>query len=253
MKDVTNYQAQNRSSQDRVENRKNLYQMFNERPMPDDQLMVNLPLYMRSGSLAKLLFADELYKLILPIPGVIMEFGIWWGANLALFTNLRAVYEPYNYSRKVIGFDTFGGYESISEKDIETETIKSGGYTVSENYQQYLDKILNYHESENVMAHINKHELVAGDATKTVSEYLENHPETIISLAFFDMALYEPTKACLEAIEPHLVKGSVIAMDEINSPDYPGETIALKEVFGLTKYRIVKSNYLPDRAYIIID
>lgn len=253
MKDTTGYQAQSRSSQDKVENRETLYRLFNQRPMPDDQLMVNLALFMRSGSLAKVLFADELYKQILPIPGVIMEFGIWWGANLALFTNLRAVYEPYNYTRKVIGFDTFAGYESISEKDIETETIKSGGYTVSENYQQYLEEMLQYHENENVMAHINKHELVAGDATKTIREYLARHPETIVSLAFFDMALYEPTKACLEAIEPHLVKGSVIAMDEINNADYPGETIALKEVWGLKKYRIVKSNYLPDRAYIIID
>jgi len=42
-------------------------------------------------------------------------------------------------------------------------------------------------------------------------------------------------------------------MDEINSPDYPGETVALKEAWGLKKYKIVKSNYLPDRAYIIID
>lgn len=253
MKDVTGYQAQNRSAQDKIENRKHLYSLFNERPMPDDQLMINLALYMRSGALAKLLFADELYRQIIPIPGVIMEFGIWWGQNLALFTNLRAVYEPYNYTRKVIGFDTFGGYESISEKDVESETIKSGGYTVSDDYKQYLEKVLQYHESENVMSHINKHELVAGDATKTTSQYLERHPETIISLAFFDMALYEPTKACLKAIEPHLIKGSVIAMDEINNPDYPGETVALRETLGLKNYRIVKSNYLPDRAYIIIE
>ena len=113
--------------------------------------------------------------------------------------------------------------------------------------------MLQYHENENVMSHLKKHELVAGDATKTISKYLADHPETIISLAFFDMALYEPTKACLEAIEPHLVKGSIIAMDEINSPDYPGETVALKEAWGLKKYQILKSNYLPDRAYIVIE
>lgn len=253
MKNASGYQAQSRSAEDKIQNRENLHRLFKERPMPEDQLMVNLALYMRSGSLAKLLFADELYKKIVPIPGVIMEFGIWWGQNLALFSNLRAVYEPYNYTRKVIGFDTFGGYESISEKDVESETIKSGGYTVTDDYQPYLEQILQYHENENVMSHIKKHELVAGDATKTINKYLEDHPETIISLAFFDMALYEPTKACLQAIEPHLVKGSVIAMDEINAPDYPGETVALKEVWGLKKYQIVKSNYLPDRAYIIID
>jgi hypothetical protein len=42
-------------------------------------------------------------------------------------------------------------------------------------------------------------------------------------------------------------------MDEINCPDYPGETIAIKEAWGLKKYQMVKSRYLPDRAYLVID
>jgi hypothetical protein len=49
------------------------------------------------------------------------------------------------------------------------------------------------------------------------------------------------------------MRGSVLAMDELNSKDFPGETIALREVFGLDKYRIVKSEFLPDRSYIIIE
>ncbi|MCD4805315.1 MAG: hypothetical protein K8R07_06515 [Desulfobacterales bacterium] len=253
MSKVSDYKQQNRSAMKTLDNREKLYRLFNNKPIPDDQLMVNLGLYIRSGALAKILFANELYKKIVPIPGVVMEFGVWWGQNLVLFENLRAVYEPYNFSRKVIGFDTFKGYEGISEKDIESETIKGGGYTVSENYKEYLNELLQYHEDENVMSHIKKFELVEGNAKTTITDYLNNHPETIVSLAYFDMAVYEPTKACLEAIEPHLIKGSIIAMDEINCPDYPGETIALKEVWGLKKYRIKKSKYLPDRAYIVIE
>ena len=67
------------------------------------------------------------------------------------------------------------------------------------------------------------------------------------------MALYEPTKKCLEAIKPHLVRGSILAMDELNSDEFPGETIALREVFGLDKYKIVRSRFLPDRSYIIVE
>lgn len=199
-KDITGYRQQSRSSQQQVHNREILYRLFKDRPMPDDQLLVNLGLYIRSGALAKILFIDELYKIILPIPGVIMEFGVWWGQSLVLFENLRAVYEPYNFSRKVIGFDTFKGYEGMSDKDIKSETIKSGGYTVSENYKDYLEELLQYHENENVMSQVKKSALVDGDATVTIPEYLKEYPETIISLAYFDMALYEPTKACLEAI-----------------------------------------------------
>jgi hypothetical protein len=45
---------------------------------------------------------QELYQLILPVHGVILEFGVRWGQNLALFSTLRGV-RPFNYSRRVIG------------------------------------------------------------------------------------------------------------------------------------------------------
>jgi len=249
----TEYEEQSRSSIGQIKNRSNLLELFKNRPMSDEQLMVNLGLFMRSGALAKILYVDELYRSILDIPGVIMEFGIWWGQNIAMFENFRAIYEPYNYSRRVTGFDTFKGYESIGDKDVLTDTIKSGGYSVSDNYKEYLEKVIDFHEKENVMSHIKKHSLIEGDATVTVKKFLADNPETIIALTYFDMALYEPTKACLEAIMPHLIKGSVIAMDELNCPDYPGETIAVKEILGLRNFSIKKSQYIPDRSYIIID
>jgi len=49
-----------------------------------------------------------------------------------------------------------------------------------------------------------------------------------------------------------LVKGSVIAMDELNAQEFPGETIAFKEVFPLAKYPIYRSKFLPDRSYMVI-
>lgn len=75
----------------------------------------------------------------------------------------------------------------------------------------------------------------------------------MIALAYLDLALYEPTKKCLEKIRPHLIKGSVVAIDGLNSPDYPGETLALKETWGLTSYKICKARFMPGRAYIIIE
>ena len=103
------------------------------------------------------------------------------------------------------------------------------------------------------MPHIKKYELVKGDAAVKIREYLERHPETVIALAYFDLQLYEPTKKCLEAIRPHLTRGSVIAMDEINCQEFPGETLALQEVWGLNKIKITRSQFLPDRSYIVFD
>ena len=246
------YKLQSRASESQVLARKKLLDLFKRCPIPEEQLLVNLGLYIRSSVLAKFLYINELYQKIIHIPGIIMEFGCWWGQNLALFESLRAIYEPYNYTRKIVGFDTFTGYTSISPKDGKSELVKEGGYSTTENYEEYLAQLLDYHEQENPMSHIKKYELVKGD-TITIEKYLEEHPETIIALAYFDLGLYKPTKKCMEAIKPHLIRGSVIAMDELNSWEFPGETIALKEAWGLGKYKIVRSKFLPDRSYIIVE
>lgn len=246
------YQQETKSSPEQIAHREKLYQLFRERPMPDDQLLISLGLYMRSSALAKILFANEAYQLILHQPGVIMEFGTWWGQNLVLFENLRAIYEPFNQSRRVIGFDTFAGYQTISEQDHPSETIKIGGYTVSADYQPYLDAVIDYHEKNNVLAAVKKHRTVKGNVIETVPAYFKEAPETIVALAYFDMAVYEPTRVCLEALKPHLVPGSVLMLDELNSREYPGETVAFKEVFGGSRFEYRKSQYMTDRTFIIV-
>jgi hypothetical protein len=242
-----------RGSEEEKRAREVILDLFKQTPVPDDELLVNMGLYVRSTTLAKILYLNELYQAIRSLPGIVVEFGVWWGANLALFESFRSVYEPYNWTRKVVGFDTFQGYPSISEKDGTSSYAAVGGYTVSKGYEDYLQKLLSAHEADNVMAHLKKHELVKGDVVETISRYLVDNPQTIIALAYFDLALYEPTKKCLEAIRPYLVRGSVLAMDELNSAEFPGETIAVREVLGMDKYRVVRSQFLPDRSYIIIE
>jgi hypothetical protein len=243
-----------RANDDQVKNRENLIRLFNERPMPDDQLMVNFGMYIRSSVLAKIFYMNELYEQIVMIPGVVMEFGVWWGQNMSLFESFRAMYEPYNYLRKIVGFDTFTGYPKPGNKDGDNDYAVEGSWSVTENYKEYLSELLDYHEKENVNnSHMTKYELVEGDMRITLPEYLSSNPETIVALAFIDLGFYETTKICLEALKPHLVKGSIIGLDELNCPEYPGETVALREVFGLDNYRIVRSKYLPDRSYMVIE
>ena len=98
-----------------------------------------------------------------------------------------------------------------------------------------------------------KHKLIRGDVSKTVPQFFQDEPHTVVALAYFDLALYEPSKTCFETLRPHLIRGSVVALDEINNPAYPGETVALKETWGLNFGRIIKSKYMPGRAYLIVD
>lgn len=250
--DQFGYKVETKASAEQVAHREVLYELYRQCPMPVEQLMMVLGLYLRSSALAKILFLNEMYQMILDIPGVIIEFGSWWGQNLVLFENLRAIYEPFNQSRRIIGFDTFKGYPPRSERDGTSEIIEAGNYGVSENYREYLERLIDYHEKNNVLAAVKKHRLVEGDVAETAPRFFEENPETVVSLAYFDMALYEPSKIALQTIRPHLVPGSVLMLDEFNNKDYPGETVAFKEVFRDESYTVRRSNFMPDRAYIIL-
>jgi len=241
------------SSEKEINFRKDFFKQFKDCPIPDDELLQNLGLFLNRQTLSRILFFHDLYQKIINVNGVIMEFGVRWGQNLALFETFRGMYEPYNYSRKIIGFDTFCGFPSIHTKDGNSEIVSKGAYSVSENYDEYLKTILDYHELESPISHIKKYELVKGDAVSSIEKYLNEYPETIIAFAYFDFDIYEPTKKCLEAIKEHLTKGSIIGFDELNWHGFPGETLAFKEVFGLSKYRIIRSPHNPAPSYIVFE
>lgn len=243
-----------RTAPQALSNRERLTELYKNSPLPVDQILTNLGLYLRSGPLAKILFLDEIYRAAISVPGIIVEFGCWWGQSLTVFENLRAIHEPYNHTRRVIGFDTFEGYQQLSKFDKPSDVISKGNYSVSSDYIEYLNELLDFHEKENrAVAHIKKHKVIKGDVADTVPNYFKEQPQSIIALAYFDFAIYEPTKICLEAIKERLVRGSVIAFDELNDADYPGETRALIETLGLKAGKLHKSSFLPDRSYMIVD
>ncbi len=239
------------STHKEIDNRASFLELLQNTPIPNEEILSNLGLYLNRQTLSRLLFMHEIYKKIVNVHGVIAEFGVRWGQNLALFSCLRGIYEPYNYNRKIIGFDTFQGFPEV-DKEKDGHKVVKGDYGVSENYEKYLEQILAYHESENPIAHKRKFELIKGDATLMIDSYLNAHPETIIAFAYFDFDIYLPTKKCLEAIKDRLTKGSILAFDELNCPEFPGETLAFKEVFGFDKYAIKRSPLNPLCSYIVI-
>lgn len=248
----TDFVPHNNTSDKQYDARQALYQLFENRPFDDATLLTNFGLFARSSALAKIFFLYEAYSAALETPGDVMVFGTWLGQDLVVFESMRAMLEPYNASRSLVGFDTFDGYEGITDADARSETVKDDGYTVPKNYKEYLEALLAYHRSENAMGHAVKHVLVEGDACETVASYFQEHTESIVALAFFDMALYEPTKAALDAMDERLVSGSVLVFDELNDARYPGETVAVREWLKGKQYDIRRSRFLPDRSLITL-
>jgi hypothetical protein len=237
------------ASNSEIEKRNSFFKLYNDCPIPKNERLANSGLFVKRQDLTKQLFLNDIYTKILNTHGVIMEFGVRWGQNLVTLNNLRGIHEPFNYSRKIIGFDTFSGFSNVDEKDGGHKIIKEGAFSVTENYEDYLEQVLAYHESENPLSHIKKNTIIKGNAVKTLEKYLKEQPETIIALAYFDFDIYEPTQKCLELIKPFLTKGSIIGFDELNDPQFPGETVALKEVFGLNNVRIKRSKYSGIQSY----
>lgn len=202
---------------------------------PADSSLENLGLFLTSKNLARLLFLDHIYQKIVNVPGVVMDFGTRWGQNAVVFSNLRSIYEPFHRHRKVVAFDTFKGFPGITTEDGKSELMTEGNLALPFGYDDTLRGLLKAHEALNPMPRITKYEVVAGDVCGTLPAYLVRNPETIVALAYFDMDLYRPTLEALKLLRARLTRGSVIAFDELNDHDSPGETLALMEAYG-TQY-----------------
>lgn len=240
------------SSQSEKELQYKFVELLKCAPLPDDEILPNLGLFLSSKALSRILFFYEIYKKILHTHGVVMEFGVRWGQTLSLLSALRGIFEPFNRHRKIIGFDTFAGFKGMSEKDGALCKTVDGSFSVSKDYDQYLESLLGLQEALNPIPHLKKFELVRGDAMETIPAYLKRHPETIVSLALFDFDIYQPTKAALEAIKPHLFKGSVLVFDELGDDIFPGETIALREVFDIGDLKIERLPMTARMSYVVL-
>ena len=232
--------------------RNDLINLLQNSKIPSEQILGNLGLFLDSKHLARILLMDHLFKLSVGVHGDVFEFGTRWGQNSSLFSALRGIYEPFNRHKKNVVFDTFECFPNVHSKDGKHQMMFKGALKTHENYEKFLEKILNTQEKLNPLSHIKKYEIVKGDAIKTFPEYLNQNPHTIVSLVFLDFDIYEPTKEILKMIKPRLVKGSVVAFDELNDPDSPGETLALMETIGLNNVELKKFPYASRVSYFIV-
>ena len=215
--------------------------------------IANFTKYIRTQDLRNFLGRYELFKKIIDIPGSIIECGVLHGGGLMGFAQLSSLLEPRNHTRKIIGFDTFSGFPSISEGDkhSSSEFAKEGGLAV-DSYED-LKKSISLFESNKLINHISQVELVKGDATKTIPKFLEENPHLVVSILYLDFDIYEPTKIALEKFIPRMPKNSIIVFDELNAKFWPGETKAILDSIGINKLTIRRLPFDAYRAYAIIE
>ena len=147
---------------------------------------------------------------------MILEFGVYQGQSLI---EISKFFSPFKI--KCFGFDTFTGLTQDWRYSPEL-TIPKNAYTTDGITPSGLP---------------NNAELVIGDATEKIVEFL-NKNTGAIRFAHFDMDIYQPTKKVLEIIKNRLDSASILCFDEHHG--YPGwrenEFKALQEVFHISQY-----------------
>jgi hypothetical protein len=222
----------------------------NDSAIPDDQKLRNLSLFTKPQVLARIIYFLDLYKKIVDVPGVIMEFGVQYGASLTLLANLRNCIEYFNVSRRVIGFDTFAGFPTVSGHDKNNAV---GDYAVRDADRDRIDSMMAFIDSLSPHPSLKKYELVQGAVSDTLPDWLKANPEAIVSMAHLDFDLFEPTEFVLGQLADRLTRGSLVVFDELNHPAFPGETIAVMKKLGLRNIALRRHPLQPFAAYFVVE
>lgn len=195
-------------------------------------ILRNFPAYIMRRDMPRFLAHYELFKMVIDLPGCILDLGVYRGSSFFTFSNLMESFCPFDRSRKVFGFDHFVGLTDFSDKDGKRDSSvgkTEGGYTAT---LKEITRLIDIHNSDNMIPGTRRCVLVNGDIKETLPAFLEDNPGLKIALLHFDMDLYEPTKHALETLYPLVLKGGVVCFDEYGLVPWRGETLAVDEYFA---------------------
>jgi len=224
----------------------------------------NFVKYVPRQNIARLLARYEMLKTVLPIQGSIVECGTLFGNGLLSFAKVSAILEPYNFQRRIIGFDSFAGFPSIADEDLagnpdrKSLHLKQHGFTqatdeftADDAYDELL-RAVEIFDMTRFLNHFPKVQVVKGDFDETGPRFLDEHPHLIVSLLYLDFDIYAPTKKALELFLPRIPKGGMVVFDELNDEGFPGETTAVLEQLDLKDWRIRRFEWEPRISYAIV-
>lgn len=230
----------------------NIERIFNACPDSVEIKLENFPKYVRRQHLKRFLALYELFKLVLPIKGSVIECGVFRGFGVMSWAKLSTMLEPENLTRRVYGFDTFAGFPGPSEKDANKVAMPEQGALYADSHDELL-ALLEEYDRDRFLGHIDKVHLIKGDVIETIPRFVAEHRHLVVSLLFLDLDLYEPTKVALEHFLPRMPRGAVVAFDELDNPMWPGETVALMESVGINRLALRRLEWDPYISYALVE
>lgn len=197
----------------------------------------------------KLLARIQLFEKVKDIPGDIVECGVFKGTGIFTFLKLKRYFCP-NTGKKVIGFDFFNSEKltsSLSEQDKEAMTTLFEGrnFEHTTSFQNELDYIIRKCGFEDY-----EYELIGGDISKTVVDFVSNKPGAKISLLYIDLDLDVPTYDTLVSLWDRVSSGGIVVFDEYAFHNW-SESIGVDRFFSDKDIQINSLNFIAPSAYVI--
>jgi hypothetical protein len=171
--------------------------------------------------LQKILARYELFRMVVDVPGDIVECGVFKGSGIYTLAKLHRLFKPNNEQR-IIGFDFFEATRDVSfahPEDKQCLDEHGGRWSPREVILANLAR-----------QQITNVELVAGNVVDTTRAYVREHLGFRIALLYLDVDNYEGTLGCLQNLYPVLSVGGVVAFDEYACRTF-GESDAVDHYF----------------------
>jgi len=204
-----------------------LHSIFERSGFGDPDVLGNFAAYVRRRDMVRFLAHYELFKLIVDLPGCVVEAGVFRGASFFTWAKLMETFCPGDRSRKIYGFDHFQGLQDFTEEDgrFDATTSKTpGGYASS---LKNIEELVELHNDDGLLPGVERCRVIDGDVKISIPRFLDDNPGLKISLLHLDMDIYEPTKVALELLYDRVVFGGVVVLDEYGLVPWEGETRAV--------------------------
>lgn len=189
----------------------------------------------------KLITKVNIYKNVQHLYGDILEFGVFKGASLALWLQLKKMYEP-NSQTNIIGFDFFNCDDTLislngnlTNKLLMEQVLSRAAVSTDTNIDVIQKKCDNILDKSTI--------LIKGDASHTSKEFNNNNPGARIKLLYLDMDVAEPTYNVLKHLWNKVVIGGQVVLDEYGHHKWDesdGVDKFLSEIPG--KYKLICTN-----------
>jgi len=240
------------SGADSLTARSEIFEAMKSYGATDGETERSLGLFLRGSLLARIFGIRELYEKIVQLPGIIVDLGTWRGQTAVVCENLRAIFEPLHFNRRIVCFDTFVGYQGFSQQDKATTIHRDGTYGVGEDYSEFLKRLLILHEKSNAMGHNHgKHSVVKGDCRKTLPEFFRSRANEVVALAFLDLNSVEPTREAFKTVYERLVPGGVIAFWQLTRDVIAAEGMVYSsDILNQFRHTVRRSQFYPGLCYL---